>query len=60
MLNQKKTQDVLQYLRHGVLNLLCEMVNPFNQTDSKRLYNIATGKAASLYAEEALLTVNVS
>ena len=38
----------------------CEMMNPFNQTDNERLYNIATGKAAYLYTAEVLLTVNVS
>ena len=36
------------------------MINPFNQTDNERLYNIAIGKAASLYTEEVLLTVDVS
>ena len=36
------------------------MMNPFNQTDNDRLYNIATGKAAYLYTEEVLLTMNVS
>ena len=33
-------------------------MNPFNQTDNDRLYNIA--KAAYLYTEEVLLTMNVS
>ena len=56
MLDQKKNED----LRHGVLNLLCEMMNPFNQTDNEKLYNIATGSAASLDTEEVLLTANVS
>ena len=36
------------------------MMNPFNQTDNERLYNIATGKAASLDTDEALLAENVS
>ena len=36
------------------------MMNPFNQTDNERLYNIATGKAAYLYTEKVLLTMNVS
>ena len=35
------------------------MMNPFNQTDNERLYSIATGKAAYLYTEEILLTMNV-
>ena len=35
-------------------------MNPFNQTDYERLYNIATGKATSLDTEEVLLAVNVS
>ena len=50
MLDQKKNKDVLQYLRHGVIN----------QTDNERLYNIPTRKAASPYTEEISLTVNVS
>ena len=60
MLDQKKNEDVSQYLRHGVIKNLLEMINPFNQTDSERLYNIATGMAAYLYTAEVLLTVNVS
>ena len=36
------------------------MMNPFNQTDNDRLHNIATWKAACLYTEEVLLTMNVS
>ena len=45
---------------HRVISLLGEMMNLFNQTDNERLYNIATGKAAYLYTEEVLLTMNVS
>ena len=37
MLDQKKNEDVSQYLRHGVIKNLLEMLNPFNQTDSERL-----------------------
>ena len=59
MLDEKKNEDVSWYLRHGVINLF-QMMNPFNQTDNDRLYNIATGKAACLYTEEVLLTMNVS
>ena len=47
-------------LRHGVINLLFEMMNSFNQTDNDRLNNAATGKAAYLYTEDVLLTMNVS
>ena len=36
------------------------MMNPFNQTDNERLYNIATGIAAYLYTEQVLFTINVS
>ena len=36
------------------------MMHPFNQTDNNRLNNVATGKAAYLYTEEVLLTMNVS
>ena len=36
------------------------MMNPFNQADNERLYNIATRKTAYLYPEEVLLTMNVS
>ena len=43
MLDQKKSEDVSQYLWHG---------DPINQTDNERLYNIATGKAANLYTEK--------
>ena len=50
MLDQKKSEDVSQYLQHG---------DPINQTDNERLYNIATGKAADLYTEEILLAMNV-
>ena len=60
MLDEKENEAVSQYLRHGVIDLLFEMMNLFNQTDNERLYNIATGKAVSLYTEEVLLTVNVS
>ena len=49
-----------QYLRHGVINILCEMMNPFNQIDNERLYNTATGKAAYPYTAGVLLNVNVS
>ena len=69
MLDLKKKEDVSQYLRHGVmvkdnailhkvLNLLSELMNPFKQNDKERLYNIATGKAASSDTEEFLLSVN--
>ena len=37
MLDQKKNKDVLQCLRLELINLLCEMVNPFNQNDNERL-----------------------
>ena len=60
MLDEKENEAVSQYLRHGVINLLCEMMSSFNQTDNERLYDIATGRAVSLYTEEVLLTVNVS
>ena len=60
MLDQKKIEDVSQYLRHGVIQFLLEIINPFNQTDSERLYHIATGIVAYLYTAEVLLTVNVS
>ena len=45
---------------HGVIHFLCEMMNPFNQTDNERLHNIATGKAEHLYTEKVLLTVTVN
>ena len=38
---------------------LCAMINPFDQADKKRLYNIATGKAAFVDTEQFLLSVNV-
>ena len=70
MLNLKKSEDVTQYLRHGVMvkdnkllhkviDLLCAMMNPFDPADKERLYNIATGKAASADTEKFLLSVNV-
>ena len=36
------------------------MMNPFNRTDNDRLNNVATGKAAYLYTEKVLLTMNIS
>ena len=45
-------------LLHKVTDLLCKIMNPFNQTDKER-YNIVTGKAASVDAKEFLLSVNV-
>ena len=71
MLNLKKNEDVSQYLRHGVMvkdnkllhkviDLLCAMMNPFDPADKERLYNIATGKAASADTEKFLLSVNVT
>ena len=68
MLDLKKNKDVSQYFRHGVMgkditllviDLLCAMMNPFDQADKKRLYNIATGKAAFVDTEQFLLSVNV-
>ena len=38
---------------------LCAMINPFDQADKKRLYNIATGIAAFVDTEQFLLSVNV-
>ena len=35
------------------------MINPFDQADKKRLYNIATGKAVFVDTEQFLLSVNV-
>ena len=35
------------------------MMNAFNQTDQKRLYNIATRKAASADTEEFSVSVNI-
>ena len=69
MLNLKKNEDVSQYLRlgvmvednkllHKVIDLLCAMMNPFDPADKERLYNIATGKAASADTEKFLLSVN--
>ena len=66
-----KNEDVPQYLRHGfmvkdntllhkVTDLLCAMMNPFDPADKERLYNIATGKAASADTEKFLLSVNVT
>ena len=46
-------------LLHKVIDLLCAMVNPFDPADKERLYNIATGKAASADTEKFLLSVNV-
>ena len=71
MLDLKKNEDVSQYLRHGVMvkdnkllhkviDLLCAMMNPFDPADKERLYNIATGKAASADTEKFLLSVNVT
>ena len=68
MLDLKK--DVLKDLRHGimvkvnmllheVIDLLCAKMNPFDQADKERLYNIATGKAASVDTEPFLLSMNV-
>ena len=36
------------------------MMNPFDPADKERLYNIATGKAASADTEKFLLSVNVT
>ena len=35
------------------------MMNLFDQADKERLYNIATGNAASVDTEQFLLSVNV-
>ena len=35
------------------------MMNPLDPADKERLYNIATGKAASADTEKFLLSVNV-
>ena len=35
------------------------MMNPFGPDDKERLYNVATAKTASAYAENFLLSVNV-
>ena len=70
MLDRKKNEDVSQYLRHGVIvkdntllhtviDLLCAMMNSFDQSDNERLYNIATGKAASVDTKQFLLNGNV-
>ena len=70
MLDLKKNEDVSQYLRHGVMvksnlqlhkviDLLCAMMNPFDQADKERLYNIGTGKDASVDTKQFLLNVNV-
>ena len=70
MLDLKKKEDVLQYLQYGVvvegntllhkvIDLLCAMMNPFDQADKKIFYNIATGKAVSVDTEQFLLNVNV-
>ena len=69
-LKKGKNKDVSQYLRHGVMvkhntllhkviDLLCAMMNPFDQADKKIFYNIATGKAVSVDTEQFLLNVNV-
>ena len=42
-----------------VIDLLCTTMNLFDQADKARLYNIATGKAASVHTEQFLLSVNV-
>ena len=47
-------------LLHKVIDLLCAMMNPFDPADKERLYNIATGKAASADTEKFLLSVNVT
>ena len=55
ILDQSKNENVSQYLRHGVMvkyntllpkviDLRCEMKNPFDQTSKERLDNIAKGK----------------
>ena len=46
-------------LLHKVIDLLCAMMNPFDQADKESLYNIATEKAASVDTKELLLSVNV-
>ena len=46
-------------LSHKVIDLLCTTMNLFDQADKERLYNIVTGKAASVDTEQFLLSVNV-
>ena len=46
-------------LLHKIIDL-CAMMNPFDQVDKARSYNIARGKAASVDTEQFLLTVNVT
>ena len=46
-------------LLHKVIDLLCTMMNPFNQAGKEIFYNIATGKTASVDTEQFLLNVNV-
>lgn len=46
-------------LSHKVIDLLCTMMNLFDQADKERLYNIATGNAASVDTEQFLLSVNL-
>ena len=46
-------------LLYKVIDLLCVMMNQFDQADKKKLYNSATGKAGSVDIEQFLLSVNV-
>ena len=39
-------------LLHKVIDLLYAMMNPFDPADKERLYNVATGKAASADTEK--------
>ena len=68
-LKKGKNKDVSQYLRHGVMvkhntllhkviDLLCAMMNPFDQAEKEALYNIATGKCTFVNTEQ-FLCVNV-
>ena len=60
-LGLKYTSEVMvkdNTLLHKVIDLLCSMINPFNQAEMERLYNIATEKGASVDTEQLLLSVN--